>query len=78
MLFDQVKKHPTKKPIKNKKAKQKNTTEREWCVWMCVCILDRDRYSVFASRALVVLTAMYLTSYSIFPTSFCEPLSQPY
>ena len=49
------------------------------CVRACMCVLDRDGSWVFASKALeVVWTAVYLTSYSDYLTSYCEPLSPSY
>ena len=53
------------------------------CWWVCVWVwgggLDREWSRVFASTAMVVgWTAMYLTGYSDYLTSFCEPLSTPY
>ena len=49
------------------------------CVRACVCILNREGSRVFVSTALVgVQTAMYLTGYSDYVTSFREPLSPLY
>ena len=53
------------------------------CACKYACFLARKRSMVFASIALVVLvlevwTAVYLTSYSDYLTSFLEPLLPPY
>ena len=49
------------------------------CVQACGSVQVTEGSLVFANKALVAAQpAMYLTSYSHYPTDFCEPLSPPY
>ena len=41
-------------------------------------VLDMEESWVFANTALVIWTAVFLTSYSDYLTGFYEPLSPPY